>query len=88
MDWNAVGVLVRSWMSAIGAKRQLTLHISFSLKDDESVAFTSSLVVLDHLYPFNRTVNLKLVLQVCLGGLLGLIISFEPESEQHSPIAR
>jgi hypothetical protein len=72
MNWNSFCVFVSGYLLALSISGMdgLTLHITFTFVDDESITSTLSFAVFDYTYTFNGTVHFEFSSQVDFCGLL------------------
>ena len=66
MNWDTFCIFVCGYILALSISRvsRLTLHISLTFVDDESITSTLSFAVFDYTYTFNGTVHFEFSSQV------------------------
>jgi len=66
MNWDSLSVLVRGCESASSPNSiaRLTLHITFTFIDNESITFALAVAILDYTYTFDGAVHFEFSSQV------------------------
>jgi hypothetical protein len=61
VDWDSFCVFICGYILALLDSRMdgLTLHITFTFVDDESITSTLSFAVFDYTYTFNGTIHFE-----------------------------